>query len=242
MPESDVEKLAELYRRRDGAKGTKIVRMIESITTTRHILIINYEELTTANDLFMKNWSLVEPKNKEELNKFLIEYIRHLYNYIASFCSLLDHIDAFHGDADDPQFDKDYHRKFEHLKNNGRVKFIMDLRNYQIHRQLPIVGVELSYMMTPEGIKIGEIAGITKGELSLNKENLLEWDGWTAPSKKYLKGCRRYVYLRELINDCQHIILEFYEWFSDRIKKLYQVELKIYFEIQSEIMRLERMS
>lgn len=123
-----------------------------------------------------------------------------------------------------------------------KTRFVKNLQNYSRHYQLIKVGARLEYLMTPEGITAGTLAGVFKGQLSLNKQDLLKWDGWSHTSQEFLKRYGQDVPImglqNDIVNRCQRCTKKLYDWFSSRVKNLYSTEIKEFLGIQSEIKRL----
>ena len=114
-----------------------------------------------------------------------------------------------------------------------------DLRNYALHYQLVTVGVPLQYYMTPEGMKTGTLSGVTKGDLSLRKEDLRKRNGLTSIQKRFFKQFGNEVPILGFVNRCHDSTKKLHHWLSARVKDLYSTEIKEFFEINSEIKRIE---
>jgi len=105
--------------------------------------------------------------------------------------------------------------------------------------------MRLSYLVTPEGVVIGKLAGVIKGELSLRKRELLKWSSWNHISKDFLQKCPDDILLVSvskygLLDQCQTSTKEVYDWLCSRTNRAFIQEITEFREIQLKIRKLEQ--
>lgn len=218
--------------------------MLENLELSHYTLNANYRELLAAYELYMKDWSIVKPENREKLSEFLKELSRLLHNYLASFSSFIDHIRVFLRRLENQQLNKGYDVEKKKVKIIEKTQFVKDLRNYSLHIQLATVRVVLGSIISIEGDRKGTI----KGPLTLNKEDLMKWDGWSDISRKYLEQFedatrRKAIPLLSvgwnLLNECQESTEKLYHWLCEKVNSLYPIEIREFLEIRTQVRNLE---
>jgi hypothetical protein len=135
----------------------------------------NYVWLVRALDHFgreevlMRLWS---EDNRAKLASFIDEVTRLLHNFLAGAKSLVDHTRVFTDDMyEGHAFKKVYQDKVDRdLKHSPIVCFVQNLRNYVLHKQLPIASATLS--LRGGGGTFEEFDNTIK----LDVNELREWD------------------------------------------------------------------
>lgn len=199
-----------------------IQKILTQIQRSYIILDRNFKELLGANEVYLRNWSLVDPINAVGLEKFGIEYGRLLHNYLASWGSYVDHIRRFCGKISNSEFQKSFKQEKENRKLDENTSFVKNLRNFELHTELPFVGVKLNYFYTPEGLT-GVTCGVTKHLPSLKIDDLLNDPDWKEPSKTLLKRLRKrspYIKIMPLIVNNHKVTSDFHYWIIGKIKSL----------------------
>ncbi|MEW6477167.1 MAG: hypothetical protein AB1679_33345 [Actinomycetota bacterium] len=111
--------------------------------------------------------------------RFQAALTRALHNYVASAMTLVDHARRLMRGRSGPVVDE-----FQQLKlavvERGEVQFVHGLRNFMLHRTVPLIGHRLSFahVNTPQQTM--------RSEVSLSVSQLLEWDRWPGPAKDFL--------------------------------------------------------
>ncbi len=151
----------------------------------------------------------------EEVKK---EIARLLHNYLASRFSLKEQTYAAENSVkksltDNSLISEIKSKKEQMFKDNPENAFLQDLRNYIQHRSLPLIETENSI-----GFKIGQPINIDHS-LYLDTNKLLEWDSWTANSKKYLSEHSEKIPIKQTIKSNFSYIQSFYQWLNEEISR-----------------------
>jgi hypothetical protein len=100
----------------------------------------------------------------------------------------------------------------------GESEFVVKLRNYCTHRS--IISPELQTTMSWE--QGGQV--MQRNTLTLNRDELLEWDRWGAAARPYLDGQDASFELAPIIVRYTGAAREFYQWFWDEMHRHYSRE------------------
>lgn len=189
--------------------GAKIHAELENVERTHRLVLGNCREVlvylakSEEPDTMLALWDV---GNREVLERFLDEYDRLLHNYVASVTSLRDHtrrlwdkyppadagLNTLYREAVDAAFAK-----------NGLARFVQGLRNYSTHRTLPVARGQLTY--SPEE---GE-----KSAVVLDRDQLLEWNGWTVEAKEFLAAKPKSFEARPVVIEYTELVARFHRWF-----------------------------
>lgn len=90
--------------------------------------------------------------------------------------------------------------------------FVQDLRNYALHCRLPVVVANLSL----QRVNDNEDTFAASSSFKLVTSRLLRWDGWTAPSRKYIQESGDEIDIAGLSGEYMNLIHDFYSWFRER--------------------------
>ena len=145
------------------------LRMFVGLKTSFYVFERNFTDLISLLEIddpkiALRIWNV---KNRYGINALLLETTRLLHNFVASVMSLRDHSNRFR----DKLFIKhpfynEYNEKVKScFKDKPVVQFIQDLREYCLHRTLPVVGASFS---------LDDYKHITH----LEKSALLKWKKW----------------------------------------------------------------
>lgn len=141
-----------------------------------------------------------------EIIRRLSEISRLLHNFLAVAMSLKDHTNR----VVDRVFTEDYFQVYENQVKSifaGKPipRFVQDLRNYSLHRKLPLAGSQTTLQNN------GPITTI----ITLNKRQLLDWDGWGGVSKQYLKFSNEHISIQQFIDDYYNEAKSFHQWLDN---------------------------
>lgn len=160
-----------------------------------------------------------------------MEALRHFHNFLAAAKSLVDHTRFFIEDhyAGTPMQDA-YKQKIEcDLSQDPLVKFVQDLRNYMLHRELPDSSMSINVSTIENSIAKNLTTTIT-----IDKASLLAWSGWTKPSLKHLNSADARISIPSISTPYGEKILNFYRWFDSKLAKYHQTEIDEFKKIQLE--------
>ncbi|SES79893.1 hypothetical protein SAMN05421676_101481 [Salinibacillus kushneri] len=193
------------------------------------IFQVNQIELSKLLDEYASNSDLALSlsSNREKLDDLFREITRLLHNFLAAAKTLVDHTRVFYNEEyKGTEFEKDYNSK---IKGNfidiPISKFVQDLRNYILHKTLPIAGATLSFNMG---------AGISHS-ITLDAKSLKEWDKWTSKSKEYLESIPEdRIILKDVVDGYANQVTEFYSWFGDKQKEIHSKDIEELHKLQAK--------
>ncbi|MEC2307650.1 hypothetical protein [Bacillus atrophaeus] len=216
------EELSAINDKIKDTEGLRVYKKIQALHSSKYVFEKNHEDLFQTINLAMVDYEMVKKslkiRNGEKgFNSFLYEIGRLLHNYLSSAKTLIDHTrKLFQDEYKKSTFAEEYEKKIkEAFTESPLARFIQDLRNYSLHREIPISGVSYDIASDDKGLK----------EIYLVKKSLLEWDGWTKKSKEYLKKCKKNIDLNQLIIEYTKQIKEFQEWFQKKQKDIHREDL-----------------
>lgn len=222
----EIRKLDEQLR---STEGWRIRSKLDIFNISVYTFEKNNEEIVNILNEYETNYNLASEissfNNREGLEAFLTEVIRLLHNYLASAMTLVDHTRKFFQDEyKETEFENEYNKKIAELFVQSPVsKFIQDLRNYSMHRMLPIAGASISFSAESG----------TKHSIYLAKKNLVSWDKWAKNSRIYLDKQDDNISLLKLVHEYTKNVIEFQTWFKER-------QNEIHSEAMNELKKLEK--
>jgi hypothetical protein len=174
------------------------------------VFVPNRDEVLSLLEAASNDWRLAfeliqnvrEPTVRD---RFHAQLTQRLHNYLASAASLVDHVRRLMRGRTGPVADKFLHWK-EAALQNPEVPFVIDLRNFMLHRTLPLFGHTLS--MT----NVNKPDQRMESEVQLTVPELLEWDRWSRVSRTYLEGSGDAVAIRPVVKKHAELVLDLNEW------------------------------
>ncbi|GER75214.1 hypothetical protein [Weizmannia acidilactici] len=214
----------------ESSEGWRIINKIDNLQLSYTVFRRNYEEL---NKLLSKYESdqdlalqLMVRDNRESFNAFLGEITRLLHNFLVSVKSLVDHTRIFYQEEyEGTEFENDYNEKIEeHFSNVPVSKFVQELRNYTLHKALPLTGAT---------INIDKEKGMSQS-ITLNIDSLRDWKKWSKLSREYMDSNDKNLVLRKTVNDYAQKVEEFYKWFGNCLQEIHKEALEELEELQNK--------
>lgn len=153
-------------------------------------------------DVAMKLLPGVDDQAREEV---VAEVTQRLHNYAAGTTTLVDHsrrlLRARSGAVVD-----EFGRQLAIVLENPEIVFVQNLRNFMLHRSLPLIAHRLRLS--------GGEAEATHGssDLLLRTADLLRWDNWSRASRDWLESQTEDVTLRPLIAKHGQMMYELNVW------------------------------
>jgi hypothetical protein len=186
------KRMAEL----EAMPGLRLNTDLAALGRAGHIMYKNAEELASHAGKFLRGRRFAREVDDDYEN----ELVRLLHNYSTSVTSLIDsqRVVMRHCWGAQSEFEKgayNDHRKasFE----TGEAEFMKDLRNYCTHRAVPVPGLSTTFS-GGQGRPT-----VLENKLTFDRDALLQWDGWTAPAKVYLRAKDEHFDLRQ---HCQQVL------------------------------------
>jgi hypothetical protein len=224
------------YKERDKAAeklmsldGWRIEEKIEILEVSIFIFSRNFEELMESIELFKDPSSLIlhDVRNTKELRHFLKEVTRLLHNYLAAAMTLVDHtrilVRELYNEDKFAEFNAEYSYKIKEIfAENPLHQFVQDLRNYIIHKKLPMVGSTLN---------LNEIQANLIVDLSELRKNFK----WRKYAKEFLDSKGDDEKLEILISDYFNLVYEFHKWFYNRQLEIHAEEFREADELRERI-------
>lgn len=145
------------------------------------------------------------------------EINRRFHNFLASAKTLIDHTRAFmNDDYRGTSIEQKYKQRVTvDLATDEICRFMQDLRNYTLHRNLPISFMSLTY--TKEN-------GISSG-VHISREELTEWSGWSAPARAFLSRSEEEINVSTIVEDYSSKIEAFHSWLDSALEDYHSADL-----------------
>jgi hypothetical protein len=132
---------------------------------------------------------------------------RALHNYVASAMALVEHTRRIMRDRSGPIVDEFGQRKHD-VVANPEVPFIHNLRNYVLHHSLPFIGHEVRLQPQP---------GILATEIQLSVRQLMAWDGWSAPARRFIESHGDALALRPVTERHADLVVQLNLWLYEQL-------------------------
>ena len=182
--------------------------------SSRTLFQRNFEELVTLLDYLCApkvafSYSPVEQKWLWYAG--MQEVVRLLHNFVSAALSLVDHTRVLYRELYEPSGHlSEYEAKVAtEFAQDPLTQFVIKLRQMAQHYRLP----SLQNHTEMSGIRNG-LASEVRIQLRLATEDLRQFDGWNAPSKKFLETAGAHIDLRRVVADYHDHVVAFYEWFE----------------------------
>ncbi|MFV5169743.1 hypothetical protein [Bacillus cereus] len=223
----EIRKLDEQLR---ATEGWRIRSKLEVFSFSIYTFEKNNKELVnllsqyeTDSNLALKISSF---GNRETFKSFLTEIVRLLHNYLASAMTLVDHTrKLFRDEYEIKEFEKEYNKKIDELFAQSPIaQFIQDLRNYSMHRMLPMAGASVAFSAE---------TGMTHS-IYLSKDKLIDWKGWKTNSRVYLDMQEDSIKLLPLVNEYTKNVTEFQTWFQEKQNEIHSEAMKELEELEKK--------
>jgi hypothetical protein len=192
--------------------GFRLRDDIDALRRAGHVMSKNADELNKHAAKFLQRRTMA----RDTTDEYADELVRYLHNYLTSVTSLIDsqRVVMRHCWGNGSEFETGAYR--EHVKTSfgtGEAEFMKDLRNYCTHRSIPLPGISTNFSWVQGGPTIME------NKLTLDRDKLLDWDGWTAPAKGYLRAKDDRFDLLPVLYSYVTTAAEFYDWFVNEIRE-----------------------
>lgn len=213
------EQLEEVRRAIAAHPGYRANAEWEGLRRIHKVLDGNYRELgRLLNRASLdRDYALELVQNVHESairDEFYSELDRLLHNFAAAIFSLVEHTMRVVRHYNDVRFRAEYERRKTEVVNSRCTAFIKDLRRYVQHYKLPPIYQEVSL-----GLESFE------SKLMFSVAGLLEWDGWTSPSRALLAGSGEGLALEVPIGEYARSVDGLYNWLFRQFDALHGREI-----------------
>ena len=228
--------ILDLHEKIINSEGAKILKRLDFHNLTFGIYKKNYTDLARWVCAAQNGSVLFEIKMQENgvtNDVFLEETLRYLLNFLAGAKSLVDHTRNFmDGTYCDTEMHHMWTNKIEKdVRCCGIIKFMHDLRNYALHRKLPLVGLNVTCVVGGNSID---------KSIFINIHAMKDWIGWTSKSKKYINELGDAKELLWLIEEYDFQIDKLYRWFYESLVEFHTQDIKAFMKLQDKWKSLVR--
>ncbi len=192
--------------------GFRLRDDLDALRRAGHVMSKNADELNRHAAKFLQRRMMA----RDTTDEYADELVRYLHNYLTSVTSLIDsqRVVMRHCWGNGSEFEKgEYREQVKTSFGTGEAEFMKDLRNYCTHRSIPLPGISTNFSWVQGGPTIME------NRLTLDRDKLLDWDGWTAPAKGYLRAKDKRFDLLPVLYSYITTAAEFYDWFVNEIRE-----------------------
>lgn len=201
--------------------GKKYLDALMTYSICKNILAGNGVELRKLLELLEDSHRalhLCTPDERDQLRMLQSEVVRHLHNFLASARTLVDHTRAimkepFIIEAHRTEYREEVTRNFA---GDPLIGFMHELRNFTLHRSIPITSLQLSLHPT---------SGQFDSAVLVDLDQMADWDGWRSAGKAFIGSHRPTIRIMALIDGYEGKIRKFYEWFCLKFQKHYEKEM-----------------
>lgn len=139
------------------------------------------------------------------------EVTRRLCNYVASALALVDHVRRLARHADAPYMNE-FRRRRETIGQRPEISFVQDLRNFTMHRRLPVFGHRAT-------LRAGDDGERTEYTLTLVSSDLLGWDKWSRKSRQLIVAQPGNINLAAVVECHGQLMVGLNTWVHDRMQE-----------------------
>ncbi|MGP1716450.1 MAG: hypothetical protein ACTS9Y_04665 [Methylophilus sp.] len=207
--------------------GVKFLNQLHARSFSLNTFQMNASELIEAtlkvNDP-EHGLSLMSQDHRDAGRQAHRELSRHIHNFVASAKALVDHTRVFMREhyAGTETYKKYDAQVTNTFSKNAVSKFVHDLRNYILHRGMPNSHMFLSMKQDPSLPELG--ATITSG-IRFDTKSLLEWSGWTAPSKGYIAQNGEFINISPFVEEYLVRVNSFNDWLDTLLREHHASDL-----------------
>lgn len=179
-----------------------------------------------------KSLELVSTDDKQELHQLRGEVSRLLHNFLAAAKTLVDHTRVFmRAYYLGSPLEKAYQDKIAaEIANDELCRFVHDLRNYMLHCGAPPLSIWSSLGADRK----------TQAGVSFIIAPLTEWNGWTAPSKRFLDKQRRDFDVDDVARIYSQKIVSLHVWLDGLLSDCHRSEMSELRALENELASLSK--
>jgi len=204
----------KLFKQLEGlaVKRAQLLQPVDVLSVSAYTFQGNYAELIT----FLGG---AESNAGADPESLLREISRLLHNFLASASTLVDHtrkmITVSYASAPDVQ--KAYNAEKQVLVDSPLQHFVKDLRNYTVHQQLPVTGINTQFTKESSSDRF-----TVSAEAYLDSGQLKGWQNWTTLSQQYLATAPAQISVRTVVEDYYALVNRLYTWLQTCLKRYHQ--------------------
>jgi hypothetical protein len=216
--------------------GWKVAAEVQGLNRSRGVFVGNVRELgrflrspEEPHEL-LQLWDM---QNREGFDRYLEEVDRLLHNFVAASMSLRDHSRRLKNKLlpEDPADDlaAEYNQRVRDAFDEAPLaRFVQDLRNFSLHRRIPITTGTLS---------VDARRNEWNSTIVLHPEDLLRWSGWTARAKAFIEASEGEIAIEDVARDYTDRVLAFHNWFRKALLARHDEDLQELRRTSEEVAR-----
>jgi hypothetical protein len=158
----------------------------------------------------------------------MLEVTVRLHNFVASVMTLVEHTRILvRSRWSGSEFFEEYDQRIERFRTSPVARLVQDMRDYTLHRKLPVTGAQISSTGPPM--------------VFLDVPQLIVWKGWTKEAQEYLRQAGDAVPLRPLIDEYEQLAEDLYTWMERRIREIHAEDWEELQELEERLAELEEL-
>lgn len=191
-------------------QGFQLGQKYDRLGMSFYIFKRNHDELISSIEHF-KQPRVMLLWDDEEIGQFLNEVTRRLHNFVAAAKTLVEHTRIITRELyGDTEFWKEYDAEVtQRFTLNPAVQFVHKLRDYILHRDLPVTSARLSLTDFDSSLLI-------------SIEKMRDWDSWTGLSRQYVNTAKDQEKIEDIVRAYTESVISFHSWFYDRHVELHE--------------------
>ena len=234
---ADTNRRADLLRAIDASAGMAHVNRTYSRGFSVNIFLMNAQELTGIINRVrdpqegLRLWNV---DNREAQAQVHREVNRLVHNFVAAAHTLVEHTRVFMKEhyTNTAVYDLYLRKVHEDFTNLPLARFVQDLRNYILHRGLPASDYYFHAGQDPNKPEEGQT--FTMG-IRYKTSDLLEWDSWKPPAKKYLTSIGDHLDIHVFTDEYVQRVVSFHQWLDAELNNFHSDDLAQLSSLQSEL-------
>jgi hypothetical protein len=221
------EQIVRLWKEIADSPGGQIRYDLETLEVTIQVFKTNHHWL---HDLLLRyeNPGFAFRIWPDRVGDFLVEVAVRLHNFVASVMTLVEHTRILvRSRWSESEFFDEYTERIEAFRTSPVAQFVQDLRDYTLHRKLPVTGAQISSHSPPV--------------VFLEVPKLKDWPRWSKPAQALLDKAPDNLPLRPLIDEYERLVEGLYVWMENRIKEIHASDWAVLEELERRLAELEEL-
>jgi hypothetical protein len=193
-------------------EGWQLARRLEHLGLSFYIFKTNRDYLLQCIEYFKTPEALLlwDVRNNAEMERFLKEVMRQLHNFAAGAKTLVEHTrilarEMYEGTDFLEEYEAEVTRRFT---LNPMVQFVHKLRDYILHRDLPVTSANLTSKFD--------------SSLRISIREMRAWRSWTGLSRQYVDTAQDEEKIEDIVTAYTNAIIGFHDWFHERHVELHK--------------------
>jgi hypothetical protein len=200
-------------------RGTQILDALNVYGISARILFGNARQFRHLINVLEDPADPIKVRDYEQrprLQDLFDEVIRHFHNYLTAITTVVDHTRNLMKEGFvSKEHRQEYQSKVSTLfANDPFTKFMQDLRNYMTHYTIPGIGLSETVGLQPK-----------PPEMNIDLNHLAKWDGWTAPSRRFIEANKPKIRILKLVDDYEQKFIAFHQDFGQSFQRYYEQQI-----------------